>query len=225
MLAGDILIISELDRLGRSKEGILKELRDFKERGIRIMILEIQTTLLDVRNLEDSLANMLLETITNMLIEMFATLAEAEIRKKEQRQKEGYERLRRNGEWDKLGRPMTMSTDEFTVAYQRVLSGELTPSGFMKHYGLKSATYYRYRKNYENSVQKRSNNFQCFFQHIYYPFLETTVSQSLHMSAAASARARFLRGAKVPSGFPCIIPSPDAFFILSDAHAEISSLS
>ena len=70
MLAGDILIISELDRLGRSKEGILKELRDFKERGIRIMILEIQTTLLDVRNLEDSLANMLLETITNMLIEM-----------------------------------------------------------------------------------------------------------------------------------------------------------
>lgn len=152
MLAGDILIISELDRLGRSKEGILKELRDFKERGIRIMILEIQTTLLDVRNLEDSLANMLLETITNMLIEMFATLAEAEIRKKEQRQKEGYERLRRNGEWDKLGRPMTMSTDEFTVAYQRVLSGELTPSEFMKHYGLKSATYYRYRKNYENSV-------------------------------------------------------------------------
>lgn len=152
MLAGDILIISELDRLGRSKEGILKELRDFKERGIRIMILEIQTTLLDVRNLEDSLANMLLETITNMLIEMFATLAESEIRKKEQRQKEGYERLRRNGEWDKLGRPMTMSTDEFTVAYQRVLSGELTPSEFMKHYGLKSATYYRYRKNYENSV-------------------------------------------------------------------------
>ena len=152
MLAGDILIISELDRLGRSKEGILKELRDFKERGIRIMILEIQTTLLDVRNLEDSLANMLLETITNMLIEMFATLAEAEIRKKEQRQKEGYERLRRNGEWDKLGRPMTMSTDEFTVAYQRVLSGELTPSEFMKHYGLKSATYYRYRKNYENGV-------------------------------------------------------------------------
>lgn len=152
MLAGDILIISELDRLVRSKEGILKELRDFKERGIRIMILEIQTTLLDVRNLEDSLANMLLETITNMLIEMFATLAEAEIRKKEQRQKEGYERLRRNGEWDKLGRPMTMSTDEFTVAYQRVLSGELTPSEFMKHYGLKSATYYRYRKNYENSV-------------------------------------------------------------------------
>lgn len=152
MLAGDILIISELDRLGRSKEGILKELRDFKERGIRIMILEIQTTLLDVRNLEDSLANMLLETITNMLIEMFATLAEAEIKKKEQRQKEGYERLRRNGEWDKLGRPMSMSREGFAAAYQRVLSGELTPSEFMKHYGLKSATYYRYRKNYENSV-------------------------------------------------------------------------
>lgn len=154
MLHGDILIISELDRLGRSKEGILKELRDFKERGIRIMILEIQTTLIDVRNLEDSLASMLLETITNMLIEMFATLAEAEIRKKEQRQQEGYERLRRNGEWDKLGRPRRMSSEEFAAAYQRVLSGELRPTEFMRKYDMKSSTYYRYKRGYENKDTK-----------------------------------------------------------------------
>ncbi|WP_294357841.1 recombinase family protein [uncultured Clostridium sp.] len=42
---GDTLIITELDRLGRNKKYTLKELQFFKEKEIRVMILELPTTL------------------------------------------------------------------------------------------------------------------------------------------------------------------------------------
>lgn len=146
---GDTLIISEIDRLGRNKEGILAELNEYRKRGVRIMILEIPTTLMDLRNLDDALGNMLLEAITNMLIEMYATLAEAEMHKREKRQAEGYERLRQNGEWDKLGRPRRLSMQEFSAEYQKVLNGTIRPCNCMRSLGIKESTYYRYRAEYE----------------------------------------------------------------------------
>lgn len=42
---GDILIIAEVDRLGRNKKDTLEELRLLANRNIRVMILEIPTTL------------------------------------------------------------------------------------------------------------------------------------------------------------------------------------
>ena len=45
---GDMIIISEIDRLGRNKVDTLKELRSFQDNNIRIMILEIPTTLMDI---------------------------------------------------------------------------------------------------------------------------------------------------------------------------------
>ena len=46
--SGDVLIVTELDRLGRNKEATLKELRFFKDNGIRVMVLELPTTLIDL---------------------------------------------------------------------------------------------------------------------------------------------------------------------------------
>ena len=80
---GDTLIISELDRLGRNKEATLKELQFFKENGIRVMVLELPTTLLNISDMDNSMAKMMLETINNMMIELYASMAQAEIEKKE----------------------------------------------------------------------------------------------------------------------------------------------
>ena len=38
---GDTLIITELDRLGRNKQEILKQLRFLEEKGVRVMVLEL----------------------------------------------------------------------------------------------------------------------------------------------------------------------------------------
>ena len=55
---GDVLIVTELDRLGRNKEATLQELRFYKEHNIRVMVLELPTTLVDLSSMENSLARM-----------------------------------------------------------------------------------------------------------------------------------------------------------------------
>ena len=44
---GDELIVTELDRLGRNKQEILKELQHFRDMGVRVKVLELPTTLID----------------------------------------------------------------------------------------------------------------------------------------------------------------------------------
>ena len=51
------------------------------------------------------MARMMLETINNMMIELYASMAQAEIEKKEKRQREGIEAKKARGEWDDYGRP------------------------------------------------------------------------------------------------------------------------
>ena len=53
---GDTLILTEIDRFGRNKAEILKELQYFEERHVRVMILEIPTTLTDLSGIDDKFA-------------------------------------------------------------------------------------------------------------------------------------------------------------------------
>lgn len=145
---GDVLIISELDRLGRNKADTLKELKYFKEYGIRVMILELPTTLMEEGEQKDELYKLMLEIVTNLMIEMLAAQAETELAKMKKRQREGLDTLREKGEWYKIGRPRVMKQEEFNREYQKVLKGELAPYELMRRLNLKKSTYYLYRKKY-----------------------------------------------------------------------------
>ncbi|MBK5263463.1 MAG: recombinase family protein [Peptostreptococcaceae bacterium] len=154
--SGDWLILSELDRLGRDKNSTLDELRWYKENNIRVMILEIPTTLFDYSSLGDSLATMLMETVNNMLIEMYATISHAEMQKRVKRQREGFEQKRLRGEWHEVGRPAAISTAAFAIAYKRIEAGEIGPFALIRELGLTKPTFYRYRAKYiGNSKQKK----------------------------------------------------------------------
>ena len=141
---GDELIITEVDRLGRNKQETLKELQYYRDNGIRVKILELPTTLMDLSKLDNAIARMLMETINNMLIELYAAMAQAEIEKKEKRQREGIDAKKNRGQWDDYGRFVIMSQDEFADQYKKVLSGELRPFELMKQLGMSKSTYYRY---------------------------------------------------------------------------------
>lgn len=143
---GDVLIIPELDRFGRNKKAILDELVDLKNKGIRVMILDIPTTLVNLSQMQDNLANLILETINNMLIEMYATFAQAENDKKDKRRTEGIQAMKDRGEWERYGRPRKMSLGEFKREYEKVESGEMRPTELIRELGLTYPTYYRYRK-------------------------------------------------------------------------------
>jgi len=82
--SGDEVIIKELDRLGRNKEGIKAEIEWFRSRGVVLRILDVPTTLIDFQG-QDWIFNM----VNNILIEVLGAIAEQERKKNKQRQKEG----------------------------------------------------------------------------------------------------------------------------------------
>lgn len=141
------LIVTELDRLGRNKQLTLKEIRMMQDKGIRLMVLEIPTTLAELP-VDNNISTMIMETINNMLIEMYASFAQAELEKKEKRQREGMAAKKARGEWEDYGRPRALNFDKFSKEYKRVLAGDIKPVECMKLLGITKPTYYRYAKEY-----------------------------------------------------------------------------
>ena len=146
------LIVTELDRLGRNKQLTLKEIAKLRDKGIRLLVLEIPTTLVELPK-DNNISTMIMETINNMLIEMYASFAQAELDKKEKRQREGIAAKKARGEWDDYGRPRVLEFKKFTKEYKRVLDGSIKPVECMKLLGLSKTTYYRYVKEYNESLE------------------------------------------------------------------------
>lgn len=146
--SGDTLIITELDRLGRNKKDTMEQIRRFRDMGIRLMVLELPTTLMDMTRLDNALSKLMMETINNMMLELYASMAEAEMEKKEKRQREGIEMKKKRGEWDEYGRPAAIDQEIFNKAYGRVAAGEIGPTELRKELRLTHSTFYRYRKKY-----------------------------------------------------------------------------
>ena len=136
--AGDSLVVKELDRLGRSKKMIMEELRYFKEAGVRVMILNIPTTLIDAEGQE-----WLLEMVSNVLIEVLASIAEDDRVKMLVRQSEGIGEAKKRGVV--FGRPVLVKPEGFDQMFQQVEAGEIKAVELMRELGLKKTSYYKLR--------------------------------------------------------------------------------
>ena len=141
--AGDVLIITELDRLGRSKKDTMREIQHYRDSGIRLMVLELPTTLMDLSKMDNSLQAMMLETINNMMLELYASMAQAEIEKKEKRQREGIEAKKKRGEWEDYGRPSIEKPDYWDIVIAQWKEKEITAVEAMKRLGLKKTSFYK----------------------------------------------------------------------------------
>ncbi len=147
------LLVTELDRLGRNKQLTLNEIRNMQSKGIRLMVLEIPTTLIELPN-DNNMSKMMMETINNMLLEMYASFAHAEMEKRAKRQREGIEAKKARNEWSDYGRPRALDFNKFTSYYERVLKGELKPKEVMELLNITKPTYYRYKKEYEVNLHE-----------------------------------------------------------------------
>lgn len=155
---GDILMITELDRLGRNKWDTMQQIQRIKDMGVRLMVLELPTTLMDLSVMDNAMARMMLETINNMMLELYASMAQAELEKKEKRQREGIEAKKSRGEWDDYGRPSVMEQEEFNRQFQKVISGILKPTQLRRELEMTHSTFYRYRKNFYEKYPELSNS-------------------------------------------------------------------
>lgn len=150
---GLCLIVPELDRLGRSDE-TLTELQWFKERNIKVIFLDIPTTQMNFEEFGNDMAQAMLKLVNDLLIQIFSSMAKSELDRKQKRQREGYEQLKKRGEWDKLGRPHAMNFADFKKAYKKVESGQCTTTELMRELKMSESTYYRYQKQYMNENHK-----------------------------------------------------------------------
>ena len=96
---GDILIITSLDRLSRNKNNIRQELQWFSDNKIRLKILDLPTTLVEVTDGHEWIVDM----INNILIEVLSSMAEQERLLIRKRQRQGIDAAKAKGKH--LGRP------------------------------------------------------------------------------------------------------------------------
>ena len=138
------VVFEEMDRLGRDKESIKKELQWYKDRGIYIRILELPSTLVDI----DSNNKWVMDMVTNILIEVYATMAQQELEKRAKRQTEGIIEAQKKG--IKFGRqPIQLNESKFMTVYNSWKASEINARQAMNILGIKPNTFYRRVKEYE----------------------------------------------------------------------------
>lgn len=129
---GDTLVVMSLDRLSRNKSHIKTELEYFKEHHIRVKILDIPTTLIELPEEQDWIFDM----INNILIEVLASIAEQE-------------RVRTL----QLGRPKADYPENWDDAYGRWKRGEITAKNAMSILNLKRSTFYKLAALLNDNIQ------------------------------------------------------------------------
>ena len=138
---GDTLVIVALDRLSRNKLHIKQELEYYRGRNIRVMVLDMPTTLCQVNEGQE----WIIEMINAILVEVLASLAEQERVKTLTRQAEGIEAAKLQGKH--LGRPKMKIPEGWDNIYMLWKSGEITAVEAMKRSGLKKSTFYKLAKH------------------------------------------------------------------------------
>lgn len=138
---GDVLIIKEFDRLGRDKQASLKELRELQEMGVKVVFLDIPTSwILATGNVDNK---PIMEMINNILIEVYSTIAQQEIERKETRQREGLEAMKARGDWDRYGRPKAEIPQDFEKVVASWRNEEISATEAFTKLGMKKATFYK----------------------------------------------------------------------------------
>lgn len=134
---GDTLIVKSLDRLGRNKEAVKAELEYYKARHIRVQVLDLPTTMIDLPDEQAWIGDM----VNNILIEVYASIAEQERMTIRQRQAEGIAAAKAQGK--NLGRREVQPPEGFDEVVRRWQLGEITAAEAMRQTGVKKTTFYK----------------------------------------------------------------------------------
>ena len=144
---GDLLIIKSIDRLGRNYNEILTQWQHItKEIKADIMVLDME--LLNTRQKDGNLTGTL---ISDLVLQIFAYVAQTEREFINQRQAEGIAAAKRKGK--KFGRPEKEMPDQFKEICMKCIQGELSTRRAAALLGVSHTTFYRkYRKIVEETV-------------------------------------------------------------------------
>ena len=144
----DILIITDIDRLGRNADDVIMEFKKLKADGIRIIALDTPY-LNEWEKIQDS-------SIYNMIADIFITLkahmAQQEREKTVSRINQGLEVARAKGKT--LGRPKAELQKDFIKEYKKFTEGgygDMSALAFAKMLGIGRSTLYKYINIYDKT--------------------------------------------------------------------------
>ena len=155
LVEGDTLYIKSLDRLSRNKEDLKKELQYFKDKGIKVKILDMPTTMTDFPMEQAWIGDM----ITNIMIEVLSSIAQNERETTRQRQLEGLAAMptdstgkkisRRTGK--PVGRPPVTYPKKWEGIYRDWQKKKITARQAMRLLNLKPNSFYKLAKEYSEN--------------------------------------------------------------------------
>ena len=138
---GDTLIIKSLDRLSRSKLDIKNELQYFKDNNIRIKVIDLPTTMLDLPEEQSWVIDM----VNNILIEVLSSIAEQEYHTIHKRQSEGIAAAKAKGKH--LGRPKLIKPENWDFVISEYRLSRITAKEAMTRLNLKRSSFYKLLKS------------------------------------------------------------------------------
>lgn len=154
LVKGDTLYIKSIDRLSRNKEEAKKELQYFKDNGIRVKIIDMPTTITEFPKEQEWINDM----ITNIMIEVLASIAQNERETTRKRQQEGLNAMDIDETTGKriskktgrpVGRPSAVFPKNWEKIYTQWKNKEITARQAMNILDLKPNTFYKLVKQYE----------------------------------------------------------------------------
>lgn len=138
--SGDTLIVKSLDRLSRNKSDIKTELQYFKDNNIRLKVIDLPTTMMDLPKGQE----WVFEMVNNILIEVLGTIAEQERQNIRKRQQEGLEAAKAKGKH--LGRPQAVKPDNWNEIISEWKHGKITARQAYTMLGVSKSLFYRWCK-------------------------------------------------------------------------------
>lgn len=137
---GDIVIVTELDRLGRNNQDLTQIMNKIQAKGATLEVLNLPS----MNGVQDENLRRL---INNLVIELYKYQAEAERTKIRERQQQGIELAKKQGKYK--GKPQKYREDDpkLQFAFELYAQG-YTSKDIETKVGINRRTFDRYRKRY-----------------------------------------------------------------------------
>ncbi|MCQ9626374.1 recombinase family protein [Cetobacterium somerae] len=143
--SGDMLVVKEIDRLGRNRNQTIELIKEFIAGDIDLIVL-------DTPYLKDFIIKELkknegfMEIMANTLLALILEVAEQERKKILMRTNEGKEKARKSGVV--FGRKVKLTKEIFLEKYKDVVDKKISPKEVQKIFSISKQSYYNYVKKY-----------------------------------------------------------------------------
>lgn len=141
MMAGDVLLLEQIDRLTRlDREGWHQLRATIQQKQIRVVALDLPTSH-QLATSGDEFTGRMLDALNSMMLDMLAAIARKDYEDRRRRQEEGISKAKELGKY--LGRPRDVEKEAEIL--KRLNAGE-TKAGIAREMGISRNTVIRFSK-------------------------------------------------------------------------------